>query len=701
MSAGIASIASVNSAPVGSVPLRSDMQSDSLTMTLKWELMKSTREIDDIAGFAILDGKSCVAYNYTATQMSKFNDSNPLRVKLLPGKYDVIVKFKTKTDSCSGFQKFIVKEGIEMSRDTTLLFKGSEATKRFRFKYYLPDGKLAKVKCYKTSKEIDYTGVNTYIYSMAQTMLNKNVPEWNWSMSYAIKEERPYMKWIDQMATTDIKVNPGVSDKYVVTQSGYINPMDTVTHERDAKQFISFLSFEVPMSAEAQTFSNSYKEYKQICFGKVKRSLNKEENMALANDFYTHGYKSGFINVVGVASKELKANYWRMKGELPGLQFYPMTLESKTKIKLQASDGNGIVLPQTDVLEDGDILYRMNHNVGDGLKDIVTDQSGVLDLWDIEPHPVYTYKASEQKPDFGNSAPVLSFPLLTTSTVSKYFTIPNGNFVQPQWIANFGERRSIDTNNMKFVMLADNDTLTTSFSGFTAAVKNHFSTDHTPHILKMIFDNRNFTVDSIPGRTYAEVSIKESRDGDVWPPTMQMMQLRDKDGQITNRFENPSNGQLNFSYGDFNQTPCVPNNKQQYFACAEADLKVEVAPRGSADFKEISYSVLPEYFKMPVWGYFGRAGLEQISSKSPDGWFDIRFSLTDKTGNTQIQTVSPAFYIKNLDSSGVNEMIVDADSQAKLIGIYDITGRQLSRSVNGINIFRYSDGSSRKVIIRK
>lgn len=51
------------------------------------------------------------------------------------------------------------------------------------------------------------------------------------------------------------------------------------------------------------------------------------------------------------------------------------------------------------------------------------------------------------------------------------------------------------------------------------------------------------------------------------------------------------------------------------------------------------------------------------------------------------------------DNSAVIDITTQQATDATIVGYYDLTGRQLSAPVKGINIVRYSDGTSRKVII--
>lgn len=64
-----------------------------------------------------------------------------------------------------------------------------------------------------------------------------------------------------------------------------------------------------------------------------------------------------------------------------------------------------------------------------------------------------------------------------------------------------------------------------------------------------------------------------------------------------------------------------------------------------------------------------------------------------------MQTVSPAFYAGYSDPAGVGSAV--ADSEATVVGIYDITGMSHSEYVNGINIVKYSDGTTKKIMVRK
>ncbi|MCI7309558.1 MAG: hypothetical protein MR536_01725, partial [Prevotella sp.] len=49
-------------------------------------------------------------------------------------------------------------------------------------------------------------------------------------------------------------------------------------------------------------------------------------------------------------------------------------------------------------------------------------------------------------------------------------------------------------------------------------------------------------------------------------------------------------------------------------------------------------------------------------------------------------------------STGVTLNTTSADAQ--LIGIYNLNGMKLEAPIRGVNVFRYSDGTTRKVFVK-
>lgn len=77
------------------------------------------------------------------------------------------------------------------------------------------------------------------------------------------------------------------------------------------------------------------------------------------------------------------------------------------------------------------------------------------------------------------------------------------------------------------------------------------------------------------------------------------------------------------------------------------------------------------------------------------GAYDVRITITDKAGNAQIQTVSPAFFIGN--SSKIDD-ILNPDEEGTTV-YYDLFGRKVANPLAGIYV-KIVNGKATKVAIK-
>lgn len=163
--------------------------------------------------------------------------------------------------------------------------------------------------------------------------------------------------------------------------------------------------------------------------------------------------------------------------------------------------------------------------------------------------------------------------------------------------------------------------------------------------------------------------------GEPTPPTMQMLQLRDTKDNITDRFDTPSEGNLNFAAGCF-----YYDMEADRYACRLPEqVKLEIAPFNSDEFTEISVTEMPEKYFMPGYGGFYSAPLESLTGESSNGWWTARITLRDGDA-VQTQTIAPAFFIastvsaKQIEADGikVNGNSIEAPEGSI---VYDTFGR--------------------------
>ena len=88
-----------------------------------------------------------------------------------------------------------------------------------------------------------------------------------------------------------------------------------------------------------------------------------------------------------------------------------------------------------------------------------------------------------------------------------------------------------------------------------------------------------------------------------------------------------------------------------------------MAPNGTQQYSEVEMSAKNDKY-VECYGYLWEGALKEITTKSDNGWFDLRVTLTDKAGNSQVQTIAPAFFIKNQTPSGRVDI---ADGTVRLI----------------------------------
>ena len=254
--------------------------------------------------------------------------------------------------------------------------------------------------------------------------------------------------------------------------------------------------------------------------------------------------------------------------------------------------------------------------------------------------PAYCYFSDQITQPFGNSSPILALMTQVNSfdDATVFLIDPNA------YIGRYGEVRNCDQWTLNTVVSIDGKKAFDSADGGNLenwCIEN--STDgHEKGILEATFTNRNVLVDeTIPGYNITSIKVDERND-DKCTPTPQMLIFKNTAGAITDRFDKAEDGIIEFSAGDFNW---VNTGEKFYYTCSEADITVECAPYGTGSFTRLDVDEIPENYYMPGFGYFYRGPLANVTEPSENGWYDLRFTLTDKAGNEMVQRISPAFRI--------------------------------------------------------
>ncbi|RRD02966.1 T9SS type A sorting domain-containing protein [Prevotella sp. OH937_COT-195] len=183
-------------------------------------------------------------------------------------------------------------------------------------------------------------------------------------------------------------------------------------------------------------------------------------------------------------------------------------------------------------------------------------------------------------------------------------------------------------------------------------------------VYKIIIENDNVNVDGLEGKNKTELVMMQN-ESDHIPPTMQMLQFKDKNGNITDCFANPADGVVEIAGGDFSYNP-VSDSYSGYYTCGSATIKVTCSPFGKNNTLAIPMEEIRDLYFMPGFGHFFRGSLENIPASMEKQWYDLTVTFTDPSGNNQTQTISPAFCIDGT-LAGIDEM-QSLQSHVKLVG---------------------------------
>lgn len=307
---------------------------------------------------------------------------------------------------------------------------------------------------------------------------------------------------------------------------------------------------------------------------------------------------------------------------------------------------------------------------------------------------VYRFAEDDVKVLAGESSPYMTF----ANNVSKVESdrdpgkVLNYNFLYHGWEGILGEQRIIDQQNQKVEFYQDGELVKEAQTDVLEWGREWRDTDHEPCELEYRYENRNFEHDGIAGLNRTVITSHWGQE-DCVAPSLHFMSLREKKtGAINDKFERADEGELIFAGGDFNSF----DDGRWYYVCEPMNVKVECAPTGTSDWQELTATEEPE--KVDVsrgFGHFYRVALGDVNKGNGNGWYDVRFTLTDLSGNKQEQLISPLFKIGG--GSGVSD-IVDEDPAAS-VQYFTLTGIRVGNpDAKGIYIERRGKRAVKKVV---
>ena len=177
----------------------------------------------------------------------------------------------------------------------------------------------------------------------------------------------------------------------------------------------------------------------------------------------------------------------------------------------------------------------------------------------------------------------------------------------------------------------------------------------------------------------------------------------DGNGTVTDRFEAAQDGKVTFSCGDFNTLPEIITVNlggmsnlflKDSYDCERPEVELNVSPNGLDQWQALDFSEDVDAY-MPIG--FGHVFNADITGLNNEGWYDLKFKLTDASGNMQEQVISPAFRIGSGNPSKIE--VVESGTVTE-VARYTVDGRIITTPQNGVNIVKMSDGTVKKVFVK-
>lgn len=604
------------------------------------------------------------------------------------------------------------KEGITISGDTEIHFSTDAATIMYTSDGYFPDGRKVTVGLVTDpdNSEIDYSNATANLVVYSSDFYRKGVGSISMGVSVA------NFAFTEEQASSIYRrrVSP-FSNSYIVCTTALV--------EADNKCYV----LEITGTGTEKTTIRNEAPFVMYQDDFVHSPIHDEIG---CEKYKSHVKCASWINEVGIGGGGMDLTY-----ENPEIWLSAGTPDPDAEVRIQTvvtvgnyefhkimKDDEGFEydamaatmgLPVRRV-QDGWEYINNNHSECGNFSFQCPEED--VDVTEFPGHPAYTFTTATKGQTYGDSAPINAV-MIQKNAYGEETII----YVEPAYIGRLGEVSGADLACVKTDFSYNGEAKLTNSSDFPGSDwQYNWSTDgHAPGKIDITFRNDNIMVDGLQGKNVTEVSYDE-RNEDVTAPTLQMLIFKDKDGKVIDRFDNAADGTMYFSGGDFQWH----SDDRFYYTYEKAEPKVEYAPYGEDSFTTLEVSAIPELFFMPGFGDCYSTNLANVDRPSRTGWFDLRIEMTDKAGNRQCQTISPAFKINALSGiasvSNDNVKVWVADHEIRTEGadcatmeVFSVSGQKMASTqadridasawtpgVYVVRITTAAEASTHKVVIK-
>lgn len=600
-----------------------------------------------------------------------YQGNDEISMNVPAGEYDVFAEFKHVSNRAT----YVVKEHMNISEGTVVDINPTESTNYISIKTVDQNGQ-------PLNPGIHYPETNTYTqliveryFSFQPTQMGLGVS--SYVTDYPVEETGPL--W-------DFYIN-NVSDRYVAYHSSignkfetgnYLILFDKLTNFQESQEIINQASEYVYHEEKFQPSNFAQNNTKYYGFG---------TELVLNQDLLLGGW--AIVNNQPISTETpIKTYINRFKNESEyGMMLYPQLAEHVAIIDPYYGP-ESFSIKGASVFGDpeGNVHYGSSHlsysSITLANKYYLNMDGYVLGL---PHHPKFTLgRELNSSAVLGSSVPI---------TVTGTFLAPEltSNSLLINYKGQYNEIRETDVFATDVILKQNGQTL------FDGTYLN-FLAEELPEEgqVEIILTNENTKVGDILGNNTTEL-IYDASSGNE-PPTLQMLQFRNGEEIVTNRFTSNDVPVVRIAAGDFDYV-AMDDWSGEFQYVAGNNVTFFYREHNQSEWVEIPLTEMEEFFQLPAFGNYYEASLATIQPTSENAWYDVKVISTDADGNKQIQTISPAFQLNSTlntqDLNAENDFVVypnpfsdivsfeipeNLNSNYKLI-LTDLSGKQILSQV--------------------
>ena len=618
-------------------------------------------------------------------------EETSLVFRIPKGKYDFMVHFINDTRFY-----YVINEKVEVEDGMTMKISPDMAVNRLEVKYFAPNSERVKADVGYYDKDGNpiilnegnmlYTSVENKLFLKGYGLCGYNVSG-GIGVNMVSEED-------ESLSFGDIYVND-VSDRLFFVQN-----RKTIIDGENGNREYYFCKFSTD-DVKSGVLENNPEDY-VLCeevfqitpYGKTQPGIGQ---VATFVDLYNNWYSSSYFTMHDFGW-EKQSDEWtvRFYADMPDSPYY-----NNLKTVFCAAAGFHIektVQPWGEVEETIPFMEGSPFKIVDGKKEYMNMQwdsrmgiySNPTNEWAFPGRPEFTYPATMKTGTYGDNCPINAFSVM--------------NYYAPWMEQNVTSFRNVYVGRFSETRWCDRTMGQLKFNGEIIENPNEWQAE-ADGIYDITMVNTNIEVDGLQGKNTTIVHYDLAQE-DNTPPTIEILQFKNADGMITDRFEKAEDGTMVFTAADINYF-LNPETWSDGYDYQPLTVTVEYAPYDNDNWTEMQIEEVPELYNEDGWGYYYQASLKDVEGVGEKGWFDLRFTMADAAGNTHVQTVSPAFRIDDKVDTGIgdNNQYTITNNNA----VYDLMGRKVgngSRLLDngycnkGISIVRRANGDVRKVVIK-